>query len=104
HAVVAKPGAVQGTRRTLNSYDRPPRVVATRGEFDSIDLILRQYALRKRIELRFVEARADGMFEANELLAAIRDVDLVVVSQVLFNTGQVLPSLPALIEAAHSGG
>ena len=102
--VVPKTSAGQGLRAILNSYDRPPRVVATRGEFDSIDLILRQYALRKRIELRFVEARADGMFEADELLAAIRDVDLVVVSQVLFNTGQVLPALPALIEAAHSGG
>ena len=44
------------------------------------------------------------MFDAAELLAAIRDVDLVVVSQVLFNTGQVLPGLPALIGAAHASG
>jgi kynureninase len=102
--VVPKTSAGQGLRAILNSYDRLPRVVATRGEFDSIDLILRQYALRERIELRFVEARADGMFEAGALLAAIRDVDLVVVSQVLFNTAQVLPGLPALIGAAHAGG
>ena len=61
--VVPKTSAGQGLRAILNSYDRPPRVVATRGEFDSIDVILRQYALRRRIELRFVEARADGMFE-----------------------------------------
>ncbi|HEX4522502.1 MAG TPA: aminotransferase class V-fold PLP-dependent enzyme [Casimicrobiaceae bacterium] len=102
--VVPKTSAGQGLRAILNSYDRPPRVVATRGEFDSIDVILRQYALRKRIELRFVEARGDGMFEAASLRAAIRGVDLVVLSQVLFNTGQVLPALPELIEAAHAGG
>ena len=34
----------QGLRAILNTYDGVPRVVATRGEFDSIDLILRQYA------------------------------------------------------------
>jgi len=44
------------------------------------------------------------MFEPASLLAAIHDVDLVVLSTVLFNTGQVLPALPALIDAAHAGG
>jgi kynureninase len=78
--------------------------VATRGEFDSIDVILRQYALRKRIGLNFVEARGDGLFEPEALLAAMHDADLVVLSQVLFNTGQVLPALPELIAAAHAGG
>ena len=102
--VVPKTSAGQGLRAILNSYERAPRVVATRGEFDSIDLILRQYARRGRIELRFVEARADGIFEAADLLAAIRDVDLVVVSQIVFNTAQVLPELPVLIGAAHACG
>lgn len=79
-------------------------MVATRGEFDSIDLILRQYARCGRVDLRFVDARADGAFGAAELLAAIRDVDLVVVSQVMFGTGQVLPELPMLVAAAHASG
>ncbi len=87
--VVPKTSAGQGLRAILNSYDSVPRVVATRGEFDSIDVILKQYAHRRRIELAFVEARADGMFAAADLLAAVRGADLVVVSQVLFNTGQV---------------
>lgn len=100
--VVPKTSAGQGLRAILNSYDRRPRVVATRGEFDSIDVILRQYALRGRIDLRLVDARADATFGAAELLAAIRDVDLVVVSQVVFNTGQVLPGLPELVAAAHA--
>ena len=103
--VVPKTSAGQGLRAILNSYDAVPRVVATRGEFDSIDLILRQYARRGRIRLRFVEARARGAFAADDLLAAVNEcVDLVVVSQVVFNTGQVLPLLPALIDVAHANG
>src|SRR5437867_5544158 len=35
--VVPKSSAGQGLRAILNSYDMVPRVVATRGEFDSID-------------------------------------------------------------------
>jgi kynureninase len=103
--VVPKTSAGQGLRAVLNSYDTVPRVVATRGEFDSVDVILRHYALRSRIVLSFVEPREDGRFVADDLLAALRaGADLVVVSQVVFNTGQVLPELPALIAAAHAGG
>jgi kynureninase len=103
--VVPKTSAGQGLRAVLNSYDTVPRVVATRGEFDSVDVILRHYARRGRIVLSFVEPREDGRFLADDLLAALRaGADLVVVSQVVFDTGQVLPELPALIAAAHVGG
>jgi kynureninase len=103
--VVPKTSAGQGLRAVLNSYDRAPRVVATRGEFDSIDLILRQYARRGRIALSLVEARNDGLFAAEDLRAALRGgVDLVVISQVMFNTGQVLPELPSLIADIHAAG
>jgi kynureninase len=103
--VVPKTNAGQGLRAILNSYDTVPRVVATRGEFDSVDVILRHYALRGRIALSLVEPREDGRFGADDLLAATREgADLVVISQVVFNTGQVLPELPALIASAHAGG
>jgi kynureninase len=102
--IVPKTSAGQGLRAILNSYDSVPRVVATRGEFDSIDLILRHYAQRGRIALSLVEPRGDGLFAAEDLLQAARaGADLVVVSHVLFNTGQVLPGLPELIAAAHAG-
>ena len=56
-----------------------PRVVATRGEFDSLDVILREYARRGRIALTLVEPRADGRFAAADVGAAIgKGVDLVV--------------------------
>src|SRR6266567_8692577 len=78
--VVPKTSAGQGLRAILNTYDGVPRVVATRGEFDSIDLILRQYARRGRIALHFVEARDSGRFDAADLLAAVGQADLVVIS------------------------
>jgi kynureninase len=40
--VVPKSSAGQGLRAVLNTYDGVPRVVATRGEFDSLDVILRE--------------------------------------------------------------
>jgi kynureninase len=103
--VVPKMSAGQGLRAVLNTYDAVPRVVATRGEFDSLDLILREYAERRRIALSFVEPGADGMFAADDVRTAIgRGADLVVVSQVLFQTGQVLPELPSIVGAAHAAG
>lgn len=104
--IVPKTSAGQGLRAILNSY-RPnevPRVVATRGEFDSVDLILKHYAAHRRIALSFVEPRDDGLFAADDLLGAARDADLLVVSQVLFHTGQVLPELPALVATVHAYG
>jgi len=103
--VVPKTSAGQGLRAILNTYDATPRVVATRGEFDSLDVILREYARRGRIELTLVDARADGLLASEDVIAAIgRGVDLVVVSQVIFNTGQALPELAAIVRAVHDAG
>src|SRR5205823_5761232 len=101
--VVPKTSAGQGLRTILNSYPKTePRVVATRGEFDSVDIILRQYAKLGRIALRWVEPRDGGLFAAEDVVAAVRNgCDLLVVSQVLFNSGQVLPELARLIATTH---
>jgi kynureninase len=103
--VVPKASAGQGLRAVLNAYDSVLRVVATRGEFDSLDVILREYARRGRIALAFIEARTDGTFATEDVVAAIaRGTDLVVVSQAMFQTGQALPGLPAIVGAAHAAG
>jgi len=100
--VVPKTSAGQGLRSILNTYDHVPRVVATRGEFDSLDVILREYALRGRIALTMVEARADGRFDTADIIAAIDNgADLVVVSHVIFNTGQRLADLRGIVAAAR---
>ncbi len=103
--VVPKTSAGQGLRAVLNSYDGVPRVVATRGEFDSLDVILREYARRGRIELTLAEPRDGGRFDTADIIAAIgARADLVVVSEVVFNTGQRLADLPAIVAAAHAAG
>ncbi len=105
--IVPKTSAGQGLRAILNAYDREltPRVVATRGEFDSLDVILREYARRRRIDLTFVEARADGRFETPDIVQAIgARADLVVISDVVFNTGQRLDDVDAIVRAAHAAG
>jgi len=53
----------------------------------------------------FVEPDPEGMFGATEVLAAIvPGTDLVVLSHVMFQTGQVLPELRAIVTAAHRAG
>ena len=95
--VVPKTSAGQGLRAILNTYDDVPRVIATRGEFDSLDVILREYARRGRIALRLVEPE--------ELASAVdAPVDLVVVSHVIFNTGRIVPRLGEAIARTHRHG
>jgi kynureninase len=104
-SVVPKTSAGQGLRAVLNALDATPRVVATRGEFDSLDVILREYARRGRIELEMVEARGNGRFDTRDIVAAVGGrVDLVVVSEIVFNTGQRIADLPAIVAAAHAAG
>ena len=104
-SVVPRASAGQGLRAVLNSYDATIRVVATQGEFDSLDVILREYARRGRIVLELVAPRAGGRFDAGDIVRAIgAGCDLLVVSQVMFNTGQRLIDLPDLVVAAHRAG
>ena len=60
--IVPKTSAGQGLRAVLNALPGTPRVLSTRGEFDSIDLLLKQYASLGRIEISWVEADTDGLF------------------------------------------
>jgi kynureninase len=103
--VVPKTSAGQGLRTVLNALPGKPRVISTRGEFDSIDVILKQYAALERIKLRWIEPDADGDFTIEPVLDAVNDgADLVVISQVLFMTGQVLHGLDTLAQACHQRG
>lgn len=103
--VIPKTSAGQGLRAVLNSWNRPLRVVASHGEFDSLDIILREYAQRQRVHLRLVDAQPDGCFATDALISAIvRETDLVVLSPVMFQTGQRIPDLVRLIAHAHAAG
>jgi kynureninase len=115
--VVPKAAAGQGLRAVLNAL--PPKgskpvVLATAGEFDSIDFILRTYAHKGAIELRWVPTRelAHGgatlpTIDPQEVIDRIRAAHaprLVVVSHVVFTTGQIVEGLSAIVREAHARG
>ena len=103
--VVPKSSAGQGLRAVLHALEGRPRVVATSGEFDSLDVILRAFAHRGRIELAVVGPRDNGRFDSDDVIAAIgARADLVVVSQVMYQTGQLPGGVDRIVGAAHAAG
>lgn len=103
--IAPKTSAGQGLRTVLNASPMGMRVVTTRGEFDSIDFILKVYAQHGRIDLRVVEPDADGRFHVGALQDAMGDAPgLYVVSMVMFGSGQVVTGLDALAAHAHARG
>ncbi len=96
--IIPKASAGQGLRAVLNAIGSDPRdkprVVASDGEFDSLDFILRVYREKGRIELRLMPWREISLANAN----------LVVLSSVQFRTGEVVDNLPKLVRAARSAG
>jgi kynureninase len=105
--IIPKTSAGQGLRTVLNALPGKPRVISTRGEFDSIDVILKRYAALERIELQWVEPDGNGGFSIEPLMEAMnhgKGVDLVVISQVMFMTGQIVKHLDTLAQACHRRG
>ena len=107
--IIPKGSAGQGLRTILNALPGRsadvPRVLSTSSEFDSVDVILKQYAALGRIHLESVSCHApDGTIDLAPLFAAAPHAELVIVSQVLFSTGQVLPDLDRLAGACHQHG
>ncbi len=108
--IVPKTAAGQGLRTVLNALPGKPRVLSTRGEFDSVDVILKQYAHCGRIEMLWLEAEENGEFSVDRLIERLtaqpsrEAVDLVVVAHVMFMTGQVMEGMARLAAACHSVG
>lgn len=104
--IIPKTSAGQGLRAVLNSFADKPKVIATRGEFDSIDFILKTYADKDRAEVKWIEpigASSPACFSSASIFEALEEgADLLVVSQIFFSTGQVLPNLEEIIAKAHS--
>jgi kynureninase len=100
--IIPKASAGQGLRAVLNCHDKPIRVIATRSEFNSIDLILKAYAGRGRISIEWVRPRADRRYKANDFADAFNaGADLLVVSLVFFDTGQLLSEIDAIVGMAR---
>ncbi len=92
--IVPKASAGQGLRAVLNALSGKPRVSASDGEFDSLDFILRVYRKQGCIDLTLAPWR--------EL--SVSGADLVVLSSVMFRTGEVVENLPNIVHSAHVAG
>ena len=107
--IIPKSSAGQGLRAVLNAYpvDRPINVVSTRGEFDSIDFILKVYEQKGRANVHWVDLDTTGavpMVRSEIVCDAIQTgVDLVVVSYVCFTTGQIVQIEPVIARAHEVG-
>jgi len=103
--IIPKSSAGQGLRAILNCDDEKIQVVTTTAEFGSIDHILKVYAQRDRIELICVRPDEHGVYYEEDILKAVGNRNsLVVVSMVLFTTGQYLTELSQLISEAQARG
>jgi kynureninase len=105
--VIPKTSAGQGLRTILNALPGKPRVISTRGEFDSVDVILKQYAALERVELQWIEPDVDGDFTVEPVIDAVNNgngAELVVISQVMFMSGQIVSGLQSLANACHQRG
>lgn len=109
-AVVPKSSAGAAFRSVLGAVRSGcPRLLATRGEFDSIDFILKVAAARGRAEVHWVEASAGrgevAVFDEHAIASAISRVrpEIVIVSKICYATGQCL-DLGPITAAAHDAG
>ena len=103
-AVVPKTAAGQGFRAVMNALPHDcPTVVATTGEFDSIDFTLRTYARKGRARIKWVKPDDAGLFHAEDVIAQIGDMtDLVVVSHAIFATGQIVENIESIVASARA--
>ena len=110
-----KTSAGQGLRAVLSALaakhnGRPLNIIATTGEFDSIDFILREHHRLGRARVTWVPPRDTGLFDTRDIAQAITSAssaappDLVVCSMVVFSTGQLLTDLPLVRAAADKAG
>jgi kynureninase len=102
--IIPKISAGQGLRTVLNALPGTPRVVATTAEFDSVDVILKQYAAAGRISLQLIAVHEpDGTLNLTRLQSAIAaGTDLVILPHVFFMTAQILPNLDRLAQHCHA--
>lgn len=69
--IVPRSSAGQGLRAVLNAYDHKIDVLASSGEFNSIDLVLKVYAQHERINLTMVAADVRGHYALDRYLESV---------------------------------
>ena len=100
--IVPKNSAGQGLRTIRNCFDEKLDVVTTQDEFTSIDVILKNYYQRGRIDLKRMSPDEDRCYRMPAIKGSLqRSGQLLVISLVMFTTGQLLTELEELIAEVH---
>ena len=103
--IIPKSSAGQGLRAILNCFDKPIKVQCSADEFNSIDFILKVYAQRQHIQLKHIKPERGNTYQLHDFLSALHyQPRLIVLSLVLFTSGQLIDHLHTLIKAAHQQG
>jgi kynureninase len=111
HAIVPKASVGQALRAVLGSFPiekYPLKVMTSMSEFDSVDIILKQWNDRKRIQVQWLGKQTDQAPSYEEIVNALQTAEttphLLVISQTFFATGQILKNVKELVEIAHQVG
>lgn len=105
HSIVPKASAGQGLRAVLNCFDRPLAVVSTKSEFASLAVILEAYAGRGRVRMDWVAPGSGRRYRAQDFARALEArPDLLVLSLVLYDTGQLVSEISAIVARAKAAG
>lgn len=99
--IVPKASAGQALRAVLNTLPHGSTVITTTGEFASVSVVLAQYQAAGRLNVVRVQPQADALIAATVQQPGVR---LVVVSQVLYSSGAIVPDLPAVSKACREHG
>ncbi len=105
NCIVPKASAGQGLRAVLNCFDAPLNVVSTRSEFASLAVILEAYASRGRVRMEWITPGSGRRYNAKDFARALEArPDLLVLSLVFYDTGQLLTEIAPIIARAKAGG
>jgi kynureninase len=105
HCIVPKTNAGQGLRAVLNCFNERLKVAAPRSEFSSVDVILKAYAARHRIETAWITPREGRRYREEDFARILRGgADLLILSLVFFDTGQVLTEIETIVAMARAQG
>jgi kynureninase len=103
--IVPKASAGQGLRAVLNCFDTPLKVVSTRSEFASVAVILGAYAARGRVLMEWVAPARGRFYRIDDFARALEArPDLLVLSLIYYDTGQLMTEIEAVTALARAAG
>lgn len=105
HCIVPKASAGQGLRAVLNCFDRPLNVLSTKSEFASVAVILEAYAARGRVRMEWVAPGSGRRYRTDDFTRALEArPDLLVLSLVFYDTGQLVTEIGEIVARAKTAG